>query len=617
MLFKLRNVKTSKSQVDFFLFSSHFLETTRAWMSNPLYTNPIPFSFFCGLVKQLSECPPKPRTSSSNNSDTPSRQIRLVKSWITKVKDTHAPGLDEPLPPGTIVIFLRLLFPEEGVRRRYGLQEYTFAKGLETLYRAAEGRFATWSAPSEGSRTTTTGSLGEEVKSWLEKKGKRKAGDDSMTFGKIDQLLDELACSSEYSAADVRGLRGLSSYRARSINAILADLLLPLSPPQVALMIQLILRDISPILYPPPSNSASVALRHYNQSCYDRIDLMRVLEVWDTRLPHIYRSVADLDHVATRVEDWLRTGVQGVPSFSPVLGLPIKVPKTEKPGTCSRATKYLSGEVAVETKYDGERLQIHIDLSLPRDRQIKIFSKSGRDSTETRQLLHPIIRASLGLDTGDRFESRQHSLLATRLHSLHHTSSSFDSTPQKLVLEGEMVPFNEDTQTIDEFWKLVYAKTDQRFGQTGSTKRKNDEETPETGETGGSGSMKQNGGGHHGDLHLKIVWFDALVLGEENLCELPYSQRIARLEKLIRPIPGFSMLADKVVINFDDRDSALKNLRLRFAKIITDRCEGLMLKPLSSRYNDHARKQKWVKLKKDFIPGAGDTLDFVVVGASW
>jgi len=42
-----------------------------------------------------------------------------------------------------------------------------------------------------------------------------------------------------------------------------------------------------------------------------------------------------------------------------------------------------------------------------------------------------------------------------------------------------------------------------------------------------------------------------------------------------------------------------------------------MLKPLSSKYNDHARKQKWVKLKKDFIPGAGDTLDFVVVGASW
>lgn len=42
-----------------------------------------------------------------------------------------------------------------------------------------------------------------------------------------------------------------------------------------------------------------------------------------------------------------------------------------------------------------------------------------------------------------------------------------------------------------------------------------------------------------------------------------------------------------------------------------------MLKPVTSRYNDNRRGQRWVKLKKDFIPGAGDTLDFLVVGASW
>lgn len=69
----------------------------------------------------------------------------------------------------------------------------------------------------------------------------------------------------------------------------------------------------------------------------------------------------------------------------------------------------------METKYDGERLvtslsmwmksysafnvyrrlQVHIDLSLPRDRQIKIFSKSGRDSTETRHLLHPFVELAI------------------------------------------------------------------------------------------------------------------------------------------------------------------------------------------------------------------------------
>jgi len=42
-----------------------------------------------------------------------------------------------------------------------------------------------------------------------------------------------------------------------------------------------------------------------------------------------------------------------------------------------------------------------------------------------------------------------------------------------------------------------------------------------------------------------------------------------------------------------------------------------MLKPLASRYNDWRRDMRWIKLKKDFIPGAGDTFDFHVVGASW
>jgi len=42
-----------------------------------------------------------------------------------------------------------------------------------------------------------------------------------------------------------------------------------------------------------------------------------------------------------------------------------------------------------------------------------------------------------------------------------------------------------------------------------------------------------------------------------------------------------------------------------------------MLKPLSSAYNDPRASQRMIKLKKDFVPGAGDTLDFHIVGASW
>jgi DNA ligase-4 len=43
----------------------------------------------------------------------------------------------------------------------------------------------------------------------------------------------------------------------------------------------------------------------------------------------------------------------------------------------------------VETKYDGERMQIHVNLSLPLDKQVQIFSKSRKDSTKDRYEVVP------------------------------------------------------------------------------------------------------------------------------------------------------------------------------------------------------------------------------------
>ncbi|GAA5943754.1 uncharacterized protein JCM15063_005827 [Sporobolomyces koalae] len=300
-----------------------------------------------------------------------------------------------------------------------------------------------------------------------------------------------------------------------------------------------------------------------------------------------------------------------------------QVPKSQRPGTCSKATKHLSGKVAAETKYDGERLQVHINLDLPFEQQIRIFSKSGRDSTQTRHLLHPIIRASLGLDMGDRFASDQHLLLSSRAHTVRRHTSRRDPPPTTLVLEGEMVPYNEDTQRIDEFWKLAWATRSNSFPSslTSPRKRSRVDNSPETGDTGDPATPKRSISSHRSidinNLHLKIVWFDVLVAGQESLVHHTYSERMARLRELVQPIPGFSMLAEQVTLDFDDRATALANLRQHFAKVITDRCEGLMLKPITSTYNDSRRGQHWIKLKKDFIPGAGDTLDFVVVGASW
>jgi DNA ligase 4 len=44
--------------------------------------------------------------------------------------------------------------------------------------------------------------------------------------------------------------------------------------------------------------------------------------------------------------------------------------------------------MCVEKKYDGEYLQLHIDMSKCGDQRIKILSKSGKDSTRDRVGIH-------------------------------------------------------------------------------------------------------------------------------------------------------------------------------------------------------------------------------------
>jgi DNA ligase 4 len=62
--------------------------------------------------------------------------------------------------------------------------------------------------------------------------------------------------------------------------------------------------------------------------------------------------------------------------------------------------------LSIERKYDGEYCQVHIDLSKGRD-CIKIFSKSGKDSTNDRIGLPTALRDSLRLEGDDCRIKRQ------------------------------------------------------------------------------------------------------------------------------------------------------------------------------------------------------------------
>ena len=79
-----------------------------------------------------------------------------------------------------------------------------------------------------------------------------------------------------------------------------------------------------------------------------------------------------------------------------------------------------------------------------------------------------------------------------------------------------MVPFDEDTQQIEEFWKLTYAKA----GYSTTAPENDSQSSAATGHSSpgkikDSFAMLPSAG--HSSLHLMVVWFDLVLVEDESL----------------------------------------------------------------------------------------------------
>ena len=61
------------------------------------------------------------------------------------------------------------------------------------------------------------------------------------------------------------------------------------------------------------------------------------------------------------------------------------------------------------------------------------------------------------------------------------------------------------------------------------------------------------------------------------------------------------------------REGSLKKFREYYTELIAAREEGVIIKPFLSIY-EPGRDGGWLKLKKDYIEGIGDTADFAIIG---
>ena len=159
-----------------------------------------------------------------------------------------------------------------------------------------------------------------------------------------------------------------------------------------------------------------------------------------------------------------------------------------------------------------------------------------------------------------------------------------------MIAEGELLVFNERTREIEAFGTVQNL-------QAGRTSAWSDILT--------------------GGRHYLVIFFDLLHLNGQNLTFKPLNERRKLLEAILNPIPNYIALTGISTVAFGKgSDEGQKKLRKLYAKAVVDRMEGLIIKNTAAPYLPGNRSE-WLKLKKDYIEGFGDTAEFAVIGLSY
>ena len=116
------------------------------------------------------------------------------------------------------------------------------------------------------------------------------------------------------------------------------------------------------------------------------------------------------------------------------------------------------------------------------------------------------------------------------------------------------------------------------------------------------------------DVKVKVCVFafDLLFLNGEALVKRPFRERRDLMYGAIEEVEGeFSFAKFGNAREIEEIQNLLE-------ESIKASCEGLMVKMLDgveSHYEPSRRSQNWLKVKKDYLSGTGDSLDLVVLGA--
>ncbi|KAK5356244.1 hypothetical protein LTS03_011709, partial [Exophiala xenobiotica] len=379
-----------------------------------------------------------------------------------------------------------------------------------------------------------------------------------LTVDEVDHTLDRLASTCVFSSPK---LRESITFGYKEVFDELVRVLRRLPSMGVKWMIRLLLKSLCPVEIP-----VTRALRAFHFLMPDllkvRTSLAGAIQLLEgDTISHL--PVSPPPSIERPLKESARAEIE------PRLGMMIGLQDFEKARSIQHCCQ-LAGrkEIHVERKYDGEYCQIHVSRTNSQH-HITIFSKSGRDSTMDRVGVHDAIKGCLGLGTSTcRFRDQ-------------------------CVLVGELLVWNDQMGQIMPFYKIRRYVT--REGR----------------QLGGARDSPPSE-----DEHLMIMFYDVLLLDNILCLHEPLHLRRRRLETLISRKPGQAEVGIGIQIDLR-HSSSISRLHDEMTSAIAKGWEGLVIKDWNAAYMSLHGDVHQIKLKKDYIPGWGDSADLVIVGGRY
>ncbi|KAI5365075.1 Putative DNA ligase, ATP-dependent, nucleic acid-binding protein [Septoria linicola] len=522
---------------------------------------PLPFKDVCVLLDRLEQIELR---ESLLPSAKPDRYREVINSWFS----SHRRQINE-LDVESSCALLSTLLPHWRTDRVYGIQAQGLCRTLSRALRlsiARKAALAAYNEPGNGDLATCFERVHAE--------GGPPAVP-AVLVEHVDDMLQSLAGRSNFSDPSIPRLPPSSS---ETRDKLLSNVFYRASPAEGKWLIRLILKDFRPIVC-----EEVLFLKSFHFLLPDLLRFQRSFAAALKLLKGELRRYPEKPD--PRSEALHRKSIADAQTLRPFVGTKISRPNFHKGRGIDACMNMMGSKPWVlERKYDGEYCEIHIDLRRSRNPVdcIKIFSKSGKDSTQDRKGVHQTLVKSLRIGTPEcRFK-------------------------QQAIVLGELVVFSDLEDCIMPFEEI--RKHVARSGVFIGTEQ---DSMPQTHE------------------HLAIVFFDLLLLDEEVVMNKPIDERRIWLRETYTKIHGRAIGADWTKIDFVNPARAKRSLVQHFALANVKRCEGLVLKPCEVPYfsieaHPADYRHSYIKLKRDYIPDSGgdeafarDEEDFVVIGATY